>query len=59
MGPTSPSISRKIQTSAATLITSGTVTKKPAMKLRLIQFNIAQSAVGGRESGIAVVNLRR
>ena len=32
--PTKPSISRKIQMNAATLMTSGTVTKKPAMKLR-------------------------
>src|SRR5215217_7125792 len=30
-GPTNPSINRKIQKNAATLITSGTVTNKPAM----------------------------
>src|SRR5262245_20547674 len=38
-----PSITRKIHTSAATLITIGTVTKKPVMKLRLIVFSMWQS----------------
>ena len=39
-GPTKPSISRKIQMNAATLITSGTVTKKPAIRRRRSHWTI-------------------
>ncbi len=41
-GPTRPSISLKIQTSAATLTTSGTMTMNPARKRRRSHWTIAQ-----------------
>jgi hypothetical protein len=47
-GPTKPSIRRKIQTNVATLITSGTVTKKPAMKLRRIHWSMRGRSVVSR-----------
>jgi hypothetical protein len=54
---TRPSISRKIHTSVATLMTSGTLTKNPVMKLRRTMLNITvgsrQSSVGSRQSAIS------
>ncbi len=41
-GPANPSITPKIQTRAATLMTSGTVMKNPAMKLLRIHWSMVR-----------------
>ena len=60
-GSVMPSMKRKIQTSAATLMMSGTVTTSPVMKRRRSQAHIASARIGGgRDRGEALVRgLRR
>ncbi len=63
-GPTNPSMSRKIQTNVATLMTSGTVTKNPAMKLRRIHWSMTggesrRSRVGSQSSAVNRSRIRQ